>query len=126
MVTLPVTTPVLVALYLPRTTSFENSDAVTNCLAAKPVPTKVSAPPAGSVVRLRVRCGGGGGYCAWAVCAPTSGAATSTAADAADARATRHPGDVVIFFCTLLDFSPGQAAASAVSKIWVPTSRYME
>jgi hypothetical protein len=125
MVTLPVTTPVLVALYLPRTTSFESTDAVTNCLAAKPVPTKVSAPPAGSAVRLRVRLGGGGGYCAWAVCAPKSGAATSTAADPADASATRHLGDVVIFF-TLLDFGPGQAAASAVSKIWVPTSRYME
>jgi hypothetical protein len=49
----------------------------------------------------------------------------SMAADAADARATRHLGDVIIFF-TLLDFGPGQAAASAVSKIWIPTSRYME
>ncbi|WP_055492147.1 hypothetical protein [Streptomyces sp. TP-A0356] len=71
----------------------------------------------GTDVLLSVRVGGGGGYCACAVCAPTSGAATSTAADAADASVARHLVDVVMF-STLLDFNPGQAAgASAVIKI---------
>jgi hypothetical protein len=49
----------------------------------------------------------------------------SMAADAADARATLHLGDVVILF-TLLDFGAGQAAASAVIHVWVPRSGYME
>ncbi|MEV0977939.1 hypothetical protein [Streptomyces sp. NPDC049915] len=67
---------------------------------------KLNGCPAITVVVLTERGGVGGGYgCAEAVCAPISGAAMRTAADAADARAARHLR-VAVIVVNLLDLSP--------------------